>query len=108
MHHDHAAGRRDGFELAGICHVDLHTGSEDVWDPGDDVRGGEPVFVPAAGDAAEGEGWLLTYVWDRTIDRCALAVFDAQAVAGGPVGRIELPVRVPFGFHGLWIDEAAL
>ncbi len=97
-----------GFELAGICHVDLRTGSEDVWDPGDDVRGGEPVFVPAGGDAAEGEGWLLTYVWDRTTDRSALAVFDAQAVAGGPVGRIELPTRVPFGFHGLWIDEAAL
>ena len=98
----------DGFELAGICHVDLRTGSEDVWDPGDDVRGGEPVFVPAGDDAAEGEGWLLTYVWDRTTDRSALAVFDAQAVAGGPVGRIELPIRVPFGFHGLWIDEAAL
>ena len=97
-----------GFELAGICHVDLRTGSEDVWDPGDDVRGGEPVFVPAAGDAAEGEGWLLTYVWDRTTDRSALAVFDAQAVGDGPVGRIELPTRVPFGFHGLWIDEAAL
>jgi carotenoid cleavage dioxygenase len=95
-----------GFELAGLCHLDLRTGAETVWDPGDDLRGGEPVFVPAGED--EGEGWLLTYVWDRTTDRSALAVFDAGAVAGGPVGRVELPVRVPFGFHGLWVDEAAL
>jgi carotenoid cleavage dioxygenase len=100
------ASAEHGFELAGICHVDLRTGAETVWDPGDDVRGGEPVFVPA-GDG-EGEGWLLTYVWDRTTDRSALAVFDAGAVDGGPVGRVELPVRVPFGFHGLWVDEAAL
>jgi carotenoid cleavage dioxygenase len=95
-----------GFELAGLCHVDLRTGHEDVWDPGPDVRGGEAVFVPA-GDA-EGEGWLVTYLWDRSTDRSALGIFDAGAVADGPVGRVELPVRVPFGFHGLWVDEADL
>jgi carotenoid cleavage dioxygenase len=95
-----------GFELAGLCHVDLRTGAETVWDAGADLRGGEPVFVP--GGDREGEGWLLTYVWDRTTDRSALAVFDAGAVDAGPVGRVELPVRVPFGFHGLWVGEAAL
>jgi len=45
----------------------------------------------------------LTYVWDRTTDRSSLAVFDAQDVASGPVGEVQLPVRVPFGFHGTWI-----
>ncbi len=34
-------------------------------------------------------------------------MFDARADDDGPVGRVELPVRVPFG-HGLWVDEAAL
>ncbi|HEY8525874.1 MAG TPA: carotenoid oxygenase family protein [Acidimicrobiales bacterium] len=95
-----------GFELAGLCHVDLRTGEEDVWDPGPDLRGGEGVFVPAG--RGEGEGWVLTFVWDRTTDRSALAVFDAQAVREGPVARVELPVRVPFGFHGLWVDESEL
>jgi hypothetical protein len=47
-------------------------------------------------------------MWDRTTDRSALAVFDAGAVDDGPVGRVELPVRVPFGFHGLGVDQAAL
>ena len=95
-----------GFELAGLCHLDLQTGAEDLWDPGPDLRAGEGVFVPAG--RGEGEGWVLTYVWDRTTDRSALAVFDAQSVADGPVGRVELPVRVPFGFHGLWVDDADL
>jgi carotenoid cleavage dioxygenase len=26
-------------------------------------------------------------------------------VAAGPVARIHLPVKVPFGFHGLWVPE---
>ena len=57
----------------------------------------------------EGEGWVLTYLWDRNHRTCRpSAVFDAQAMADGPVARVDLPVRVPFGFHGLWVDEADL
>ncbi len=97
------AADSDGFELAGICHMDLTTGREDLWDPGPDVRGGEPYFVGAEGSDPDGDGWLMTFVWDRTTDRSALAVFDAQDVTAGPIGRVELPVRVPFGFHGTWV-----
>jgi carotenoid cleavage dioxygenase len=100
------ADSEHGFELAGLSHLDLRTGDEQTWDPGDHVRGGEGFFVPAGGD--EGEGWLLTFLWDRRTDLSSLAVFDALAVADGPVAQVELPVRVPFGFHGLWIDEAEL
>jgi carotenoid cleavage dioxygenase-like enzyme len=101
-----AADSEYGFEMAGLCHLDLRTGTEDLWDPGTDIRAGEGFFVPAGG--GEGEGWVLTYLWDRTTNLSSLAVFDAQSVADGPVGRVELPVRVPFGFHGLWVDEAEL
>ncbi len=92
-----------GFELAGICHLDLRTGKEDLWDPGPSLRGGEPFFVPAEGSRPDGDGWVMTFVWDRRTDRSSLAVFDAQDVAAGPVGEVQLPVRVPFGFHGTWI-----
>jgi carotenoid cleavage dioxygenase len=99
-------GSEYGFELAGLCHLDVRSGEEDLWDPGPHLRAGEGVFVPTGRD--EGEGWVLTFVWDRTTDRSSLAVFDARAVRDGPVGQVELPVRVPFGFHGLWVDEADL
>ncbi|MCB0962762.1 MAG: carotenoid oxygenase family protein, partial [Acidimicrobiales bacterium] len=91
------------FELAGICHLDLETGREDLWDPGPDVRAGEGFFVP--GGDAEGDGWVLTYAWDRGTDTSSLVVLDAQDVAAGPVAEVRLPVRVPFGFHGLWLAE---
>jgi carotenoid cleavage dioxygenase len=51
---------------------------------------------------------VLTYIWDRTTDTSAFAVFDSQDVASGPVAEIDLGVRVPFGFHGLWLDESVL
>ena len=95
-----------GFELVGLCHADLKTGKEEVWDPGPNDRAGEGFFVPT--EKGEGEGWVLTFVWDRTTDRSRLAIFDAQAVHRGPVAEVHLPVRVPFGFHGLWLDDEVL
>lgn len=97
-----------GFELGGVAHVDLERGTEDVWDPGANLRSGEGFFVPASEDAPEGEGWVFTYIWDRTTDTSSLGIFDAQAMAKGPVAQIHLGVRVPFGFHGWWVDESLL
>jgi carotenoid cleavage dioxygenase-like enzyme len=65
---------------------------------------GEAVFVPAADDGAEDAGWLMTFVYDAPSDRSALVVLDAQRLA--PVASIALPQRVPYGFHGAWIDDA--
>ena len=93
-----------GFEFAGILHRDASTGAEQRWEPGPLERAGEVSFV-AEGDG-EGEGWLLTYVYDRTTDTSNLAIFDAGDVAAGPVARIHLPVRVPYGFHGVWVPDA--
>jgi carotenoid cleavage dioxygenase len=92
-----------GFEFSGLCHLDLRTGRDERWEPGPLERAGEAFFVPAG--RAEGEGWLLTYTYDRTVDRSHLAVLDAQDVARGPVARVHLPVRVPYGFHGLWVAD---
>jgi len=92
-----------GFEFAGTLHRDTRTGREQRWEPGPLERAGEVVFVAAG--RGEGEGWLLTFAYDRTTDTSHLAILDAQDVAAGPVARVHLPVRVPFGFHGLWLGE---
>jgi carotenoid cleavage dioxygenase-like enzyme len=64
-------------------------------------------MAPAPG-AGEDEGWLIGFVYDRTRDASDLVIFDAQRVSAGPVARIQLPRRVPQGFHGAWIPEATL
>jgi carotenoid cleavage dioxygenase-like enzyme len=95
-----------GYEFSGLCHRNQETGDEALWVPGPMERAGEGFFVADGHD--EGTGWLLTFLYDRTVDRSSLGIFDAQAVADGPVARIHLPVRVPYGFHGLWLSENEL
>ena len=81
---------------------DLHhgTSTEHAFAPGHVP--GEAVFVPAE----QGEGWLLTYVYDATTDRSDLVVLDAGDIAAAPVATVHLPQRVPSGFHGNWLPDA--
>lgn len=67
----------------------------------------EPVFVPRADDAAEDDGWVMSVVYDRTDDSSQLVLLHGQDFTGEPVCTIQLPNRVPFGFHGNWIPDPA-
>lgn len=65
---------------------------------------GEAVFVPSpSAPADESSGWYLAYVYDQTRDGSDLVIIDASDFAGPLVARIQLPQRVPYGFHGNWI-----
>lgn len=106
--HRHAwyATTRDqlgGFDFGGVVHVDAVTGAVDAWDPGSHESAGEALFVPASDAAAEGEGWVLTFGYDARTGGSDLLVLDATNCAGGPVARVHLPQRVPYGFHGCWV-----
>ncbi|HTQ14823.1 MAG TPA: carotenoid oxygenase family protein [Rhizomicrobium sp.] len=91
-----------------IAHIDWATGARQVYTfPRGDTPG-EPVFVPRAPGAGEGDGWLVATVYRGASDTTDLAVFDARNVARGPVGTASLPRRVPFGFHGNWVPAAGI
>lgn len=97
----------DGFpiEFAGLGRRESATGSIDAYSPGPGYRLNEGTFV--AGGAGEGEGWLLSYAWDRARDASDLVVFDAMAMSAGPVATVHLPARVPYGFHGSWVPGSS-
>ncbi len=63
---------------------------------------GESVFAPDPQGTAEDDGWLLNAVYDSATDRTDLCVLDARAVDAGPIARVHLPQRMPFGFHANW------
>jgi choline dehydrogenase-like flavoprotein len=67
----------------------------------------EPVFVARKGARAEDDGWILSYVHDAGRDAADVVILDAQGFSDEPVATIRLPVRVPFGFHGNWLPDAA-
>jgi carotenoid cleavage dioxygenase len=92
-----------GIEFAGITHRDESTQEEVFWDGKGRYGPGEPFFVPESKDAGEGEGFVLTYAFDRTRDNSDLLIFEALDIAKGPIAQVHLPRRVPYGFHGVFV-----
>jgi carotenoid cleavage dioxygenase len=84
-----------------LLKYDLASGGSQVRNFGLGQLAGEFVFVPARPDAAEDEGVLMGFVHGLADDRTKLEILDAQTL--DTVAAIELPVRVPVGFHGNWI-----
>ncbi len=92
----------------GLVRYDLNTGAAvehgfgTTQSPGGP---GEAVFVPSTtGPADESSGWYIGYVYDPARDSSDLVIIDASDFAAPPVARINLPQRVPYGFHGNWIQ----
>ncbi len=65
---------------------------------------GEFVFVPNGPDAAEDNGLLMGFSTDTATDTSRLEVVDAATLES--VAAVQLPVRIPVGFHGNWIPTA--
>ncbi len=82
---------------------DLASGHSETWQLPKGNGAGEPVFARAG--KAEDEGYVLTFVYDAARGASDLAILDAQNFEKGPVARVHLPRRVPYGFHGSWIAD---
>ena len=63
---------------------------------------GEPIFVPKTRDSEEGEGYLIALAYKGRENISELMILDAQQVEKGPIGKVLLPHRIPYGFHGNW------
>ena len=95
----------DTVELGAVIKFDFTDGSRTIWEPGPTRHATEPLFVPGdVNDLADDAGWLLSLVHDDATDESVLAVLDATDVAAGPVAEIVIPQRVPYGFHGTWVE----
>ena len=91
-------------EAGTIMKYDFDTGNSFAWDFDKGQDPGEFVFVDRPGSTDEDDGWLIGYVYDRSEDRSSLLILDAGDPGSEPVAEVVLPQRVPFGFHGSWIE----
>ena len=92
-----------------LVKVDIHTGEAERYDYGPGVFGSESPFAPRAGagpDAAEDDGYILSFATDTSDWSSSCLVFHAQHVSDGPIARVHLPHRVPAGFHATWMPAA--
>ncbi|APW44250.1 carotenoid oxygenase family protein [Rhodoferax saidenbachensis] len=98
------------LQWAGLRKMDLETGASlSAWTD-DPVHSWytEPWFAEADNATAEDHGYLIAFQWNEALQRQTLDIFDARDLSTGPVAQVELPARVPVGFHGCWIAERRL
>ncbi|BFI31335.1 9-cis-epoxycarotenoid dioxygenase [Marchantia polymorpha subsp. ruderalis] len=108
--------------LTGVAKIDLEAAMENSVDsssgPVVGIRdfiqegclGSEPFFVPrtADPDAAEDDGYLVTYVHHEATGLSELLILDARSPTLETVASVKLPARVPYGLHGIFVSEETL
>ncbi|KAF7842871.1 putative 9-cis-epoxycarotenoid dioxygenase NCED5, chloroplastic [Senna tora] len=92
-------------KVSGFAKVDLVTGKVKKHMYGDERYGGEPFFLPKE-EEEEDEGYILTLVHDEKTWKSELEILNAADLA--VEAAIKLPSRVPYGFHGTFVEAKDL
>lgn len=95
-----AHGTTGNAPLQALIKRDRQTGEEQLWSAAPRGFGGEPLFVSRPGAEQEDDGWILLWLYNAERDRTELAIFNAQDITPGPIAKLNLKHRVPYGLHG--------
>ncbi|XP_061448268.1 carotenoid-cleaving dioxygenase, mitochondrial [Rhineura floridana] len=84
-----------------LIKIDVKTKEMKIWRE-DGMYPSEPVFVPEPNSAAEDRGIILSVVLTPKQNQGTfLLVLDAENFT--ELGRAEVPVQIPYGFHGMFV-----
>ncbi|KAG2260985.1 hypothetical protein Bca52824_068064 [Brassica carinata] len=100
-------------KVSGFAKVDLFTGEIEKYIYGGDKYGGEPFFLPSGsvdddgkGGENEDDGYIFSHVHDEEKETSELQIINAVNLT--LEATIKLPSRVPYGFHGTFVDSSEL
>ncbi|CAL1371696.1 unnamed protein product [Linum trigynum] len=81
-----------------------------IFDLGPGRFGSEAIFVPREPGITceEDDGYLVFFSHDENTGKSAVIVIDAKTMSSDPVAVVELPHRVPYGFHAFFVTEDQL
>lgn len=92
----------------GLIKYDTETGRSWTCDYGPGRWGGEAAFAPRANARDEDDGYLINFLYDEGAQNSELLIIDAKDLAAGPVAAVQIPQRVPIGYHTCWVSAAEL
>ena len=102
LSHTHRPGRKFLDQLAHL----RWDGAQDIYQaPPQWYLGGEPVFVGKPGAAG---GAVICQMFDAAQQKSFFAIFDAFAVARGPVAMLELNAPMHLCFHACFAADAVV
>ncbi|KAG6581433.1 9-cis-epoxycarotenoid dioxygenase NCED1, chloroplastic, partial [Cucurbita argyrosperma subsp. argyrosperma] len=95
-------------KVSGFAKVDLVTGEVKKHIYGGRKFGGEPFFLQKEGNSGEkeDEGYILAFVHDERTWKSELQIVNAMDLK--VEATVKLPSRVPYGFHGTFVDAKHL
>jgi carotenoid cleavage dioxygenase len=96
----YSVGFQDGLPGDAVLRHDLAAGSTVVRNLGAGREASEFCFVANDGATDEADGLLMGYVLDKGRGTSDLVMLDAETLED--VASVQLPARVPVGFHGSW------
>ena len=97
----YGVGNREKFTKWSVVKHNVNTGEQWVYDAPLNDFTGEPIFVPHPNSTAEDDGVLLNLILNGTKRKSYMLLLNASTMQ--PITSFELPLRVPFDTHGLWI-----
>ncbi|KAL5719982.1 Dixin [Ranunculus cassubicifolius] len=110
-------------KVKGIIKFDLHAEPEEgktelevggnikgIYNLGPGGYGSEAIFVPREPGitSEEDDGYLIFFNHDENTGKSCVKVLDAKTMSSDPVAVIEIPKRVPYGFHAFFVSEEQL
>ncbi|KAI4383001.1 hypothetical protein MLD38_008887 [Melastoma candidum] len=110
-------------KVTGIVKFDLHAQPEEgktkievggnvegLFKLGPGRFGSEAIFVPREPGlkSDEDDGYLIFFAHDENTGKSTANVIDAKTMSADPVAVVELPQRVPYGFHAFFVSEEQL
>ncbi|GKV27489.1 hypothetical protein SLEP1_g36659 [Rubroshorea leprosula] len=110
-------------KVTGVVKFDLHAEPEPgkakievggnvkgLFDLGAGRFGSEAIFVPRepGTTSEEDDGYLIFFVHDENTGKSSVCVLDAKTMSRDPVAVVDLPHRVPYGFHAFFVTEEQL
>lgn len=101
-------------KVSGLAKVDLMSGEVKKHSYGDGRYGGEPFFLPRGECSTEEEeeeyeeddGYIMAFVHDERTWKSELQIVNAVDLK--LEATVELPSRVPYGFHGTFVEAKDL
>ncbi|KAG6695904.1 hypothetical protein I3843_09G117900 [Carya illinoinensis] len=91
-------------KVSGFAKVDFSTGDVKKYIYGDRRYGGEPFFLPRDPNSEkEDDGYILAFVHDERTWKSELQIVNAMNLR--LEASVKLPSRVPYGFHGTFIES---
>ncbi|KAJ4788458.1 9-cis-epoxycarotenoid dioxygenase [Rhynchospora pubera] len=94
-------------KVSGFAKVDLLTGNVQKFNYGESKFGGEPYFVSRDPNSErEDDGYILSYIHDEKESQSYLLIINAADMR--LEATVKLPSRVPYGFHGTFVESKEL